>query len=175
MLVNNSFTPRKRNECLRGVHSRDRNEPFFLAAVTLLAADDNARSALVLFTYLHRQRRKKEQTALQRQFAQMTCLLSARYRRAARASSALWRLQFKELAFLKHTRTWQSNRASSRRRDTYVAAAILRYWNICSERMRYREWKFRHYREAIPRPAVSNKFLPSDFAGQNSCPQYAKS
>ncbi|XP_071627645.1 calsenilin isoform X1 [Temnothorax longispinosus] len=49
---------------------------FFLEAVTLLAADDNARSALGLFTYLRRYRRKKEQSVLQRQFARMTCLLS---------------------------------------------------------------------------------------------------
>lgn len=77
MAVDKSFTSTKENERLQKVYQQDRNEPFFLEAVTLLAADDNARSALVLPTYLHRYRRKKEQPVLQRQFAQMTYLLSA--------------------------------------------------------------------------------------------------
>lgn len=70
----------KENERLQKVYQQDRNKPFFLELVTLLAADDNARNALVLLTYLHRCRRKKEQPVLQRQFAQMTCLLSARHK-----------------------------------------------------------------------------------------------
>lgn len=72
MTVDNLFTSTKENERLRRVYSRDRNEPFFLKAVTLLAVDDNARNALGLYTYLRRYRRKKEQPVLQRQFARMT-------------------------------------------------------------------------------------------------------
>lgn len=43
MSVDNSFTLAGGNERLRRMYPPDRNEPFFLAAVTLLAADDNAR------------------------------------------------------------------------------------------------------------------------------------
>lgn len=100
MAVDNLFTSTKENERLQKVYQQDRNKPFFLEVVTLLAADDNAHSALVLFTYLHCYRRKKEQLVLQRQFVQMTCLLSARYK--LHASSILWQMKFKELLFLEH-------------------------------------------------------------------------
>lgn len=100
MAVDNSFTSTKENKRLQKVYQQDRNKPFFLKVVTLLAADDNARSALVLFTYLHRYRRKKEQLVLQRQFVLMTCLLSARYKLPA--SSILWQMKFKELPFIEH-------------------------------------------------------------------------
>lgn len=99
--VDNAFVLAGENERLRKVYPRDKNEPFFLAAVTLLAADDNARSARSFSTPISTAAGAKGSKPFYRDNLRrwrVFCLPDA----SPHASPILWRMELKELAFLRY-------------------------------------------------------------------------